>query len=849
LTIPHDFAILPQNIHSWGAMEGKVISHYRILEKLGEGGMGVVYKAEDTKLKRIVALKFLPPLLSADDEVKQRFIHEAQAASTLNHPNICSIHTIEEFEKQQFIDMEFVEGKTLGVFLKEKELSLREVVNIALQIAEGLNAAQKKGIVHRDIKPDNIMVTDENIVKITDFGLAKLRGSSKFTKTHSTLGTLSYMSPEQARGEEVDQRTDIFSLGAVLYEMVTGRRPFKGEHEAAIIYSLVNEAPEPLARYKSNTPDELQRVVDKALAKERDKRYQHVDDMVADLRRIRQETSGITVSAKKKSNVLWMIAAAIVVFVIVGIYLFYPKSVPMSAISKSVAVLPFKNLSDSKEDEYFSDGITDDIIAQLSKITDLKVISRTSVMQYKGISKNIREIGRELDVATVLEGSVRRSGNQIRIVAQLIDANNEGHLWADTYDKEMTQVFAIQSDVAQRIAAALKAKLSLGEKERINKSPTQNLTAYDYYLRGREYYSRYSRADNEAAISLFKKALALDSAYALAYAGLGDAYGQRVGRFGYSPVWSDSAIVLSEKAILNDPKLAEGFKALGLAYGLKGWLNQGLDAYHKALEINPNYSPALGNIGLIELRRGNLAECVTLLRKDFSMNPRNPGNYVTLAYAYFMLDDDTKARELLRKALDLQPNIINGHLGLSMISVVSKQFREATEQCERALAVDPNDFTALNIAGDIQLFSGNLGRAKGYYESALAIDTLAVTLLAYHSPLVGVAYILWETGHRDEAHRIFNKIIERHTEDLARGNKLFTIPYELACINAIEGNKVHAYQWLDKAIDAGWRLHRFGVMDPFLENLRNEDRFKRTMERVKGMTGEQRKRVDEMEKA
>jgi serine/threonine protein kinase len=454
-------------------MIGQTISHYRILEKLGEGGMGILYKAEDTKLKRIVALKFLPPDITKNIEAKERFMHEAQAASALNHPNICNIHTIEEVEGQQFIDMEFVEGETLKESIviglpanlsakvlqsrtsagvpqngaQAGHLSLEKCLSIAIQIGEGLNAAHKKNIIHRDIKPDNIMITDEGLVKIMDFGLAKLKGTSKLTKTHSTLGTLPYMSPEQVRGEEVDQRTDIFSFGAVLYEMITSHRPFGGEHEAAIIYSLANETPEPLARYKTNVPDELQRIVDKALSKDRGERYQHVDDMISDLRRVQHTISGGIPSPIKKSKVQWIVVAIVLILVAVGIYLFYPKSVPTPMSSKSVAVLPFKNLSDSKEDEYFSDGITDDIIAQLSKISDLKVISRTSVMQYKGISKNIRDIGKELDVATVLEGSVRRSGNQIRIVAQLIDAHNEGHLWADTYDKEMTQIFAIQSDV------------------------------------------------------------------------------------------------------------------------------------------------------------------------------------------------------------------------------------------------------------------------------------------------------------------------------------------------------------------------------------------------------------------
>jgi len=481
-------------------MIGQVISHYKILEKLGEGGMGIVYKAHDTKLDRDVALKFLPTNLTTDPAARERFIHEAKAASALSHPNICGIHAIEEFEQQHFIDMEFLEGKTLGELLKEKELSLKEIVGIVLQIAQGLNAAHKKGIVHRDIKPDNIMVTSERLVKIMDFGLAKLKGSSKLTRTHSTLGTLSYMSPEQACGEEIDQRTDIFSLGAVLYEMVTGRQPFKGEHEAAIMYSVMNETPDPLARYKTDVPDELQRVIDKALAKEREKRYQHVDEMEADLRSVIPTLSSNIKSVTRRSKVLWVVAASVIAIAVLSIYFFYPKSGPTSANSKTIAVLPFNNMNGNQEDEYFSDGIMEDILTQLSKIADLNVISRTTMMQYKSTKKSLKEIGKELNAGVVLEGSVRHSGNRIRISSQLIDAEADRHIWAETYDREMKDVFVIQSDVAKQIAAALQARLSPGEKERIEKKQTENTEAYQIYLKGRFYWNKRTAVDMQKAI-------------------------------------------------------------------------------------------------------------------------------------------------------------------------------------------------------------------------------------------------------------------------------------------------------------------------------------------------------------
>jgi serine/threonine protein kinase/Tfp pilus assembly protein PilF len=838
-------------------MIGKTISHYRILEKLGEGGMGVVYKAEDTNLRRIVALKFLHPEFTRDAAAKERFIHEAQAASALDHPDICTIHEIGESEGQIFIVMACVEGESLEEEIRRGPLKLSEAVAIALHVAQGLQAAHEKQIVHRDIKSANVMVTPSRQIKIMDFGLAKLPGRTKLTTLGTTLGTTGYMSPEQAKGDEVDHRTDLWSLGVVLYEMVVGRPPFRGEYEQAIIYQIMNAQPESITSLRTGVPMELEHIVSKCLEKAPAERYQTAADLVADLRHLERAMSAEapgqalppTAPRKAARRIRWWYwAVPLAVFgAISAIIFFRMPSQNTGQRQKSIAVLPFKNMSDSKDEEYFSDGITEDIIAQLSKISDLKVISRTSIMGYKNSSKKIRDIGRELGVATVLEGSVRQADSRVRIVAQLIDARNEGHLWAETYDKEMTQIFAIQSDVAQKIAAALKATLLPAEKELIEKSPTQNLTAYDYYLRGREYYYRYSRENNEAAISLFKKALALDSRYALAYAGLGDAYGQRANRYGYSPGWLDSAIASSERAISYDPKLAEGFKALGLAYELKGWFNKSLDAYRKALALKPNYAPALGNIGWIELFRGNLAESAELNRRALTMDPGVAFNYLSLAFAHFVLNDDTKAMNLCREALDLQPDIIMGYFGVSTSYLVEQRYQEAIEQSEKALAIDPRDFMALTLAGDVQLFSGNLGKAKGYCESALAVDSFAMNMVTCRSPLVGIAYIQWKTGDRDEAHRVFTRVIERDMEGLARGNILYEIPYELACINAIRGDKAHAYEWLQKAIDAGWRLHRLGVIDPLLENLRDDDRFKRMMAQVKAMVDEQRKRLQEME--
>jgi eukaryotic-like serine/threonine-protein kinase len=737
-------------------MIGQTISHYKILEKLGEGGMGVVYKAEDTKLKRTVALKFLPKGLEAHEPERARFLQEAQAASALNHPNICSIHTIEEYDGQQFIDMELVDGKNLSGLLKEKELSLKDMLNIAIQICEGLNSAHKKGVVHRDIKPDNIMLTDDGIVKIMDFGLAKLKGTSKLTKTQSTLGTLAYMSPEQARGEEVDQRSDIFSFGVVLYEMVTGRRPFKGEHEAAMMYSLMNENPEPLARYKTDVPTELQHIIDKSLAKERGERYQHIDEMVADMRRMQHSITGNITSIVKKSKMTWIAAAVFVVLVVVGVYLFYPKSVPIKVTGKSVAVLPFKNLSDSKEDEYFSDGITDDIIAQLSKISELKVISRTSTMQYKRINKNVREIGEELDVATVLEGSVRRVGNQIRVVAQLIDAKNEGHLWAETYDKEMIQIFEVQSDVAKKIAVALKTKLTSGEKERIEKKQTEDTEAYKLYLKGRFYWNKRVPDDIKTAIDCFKQAIEKDPDYALAYTGLASAYAV-IPSFGLPPAEPYiNARNAAMKALEIDSTLAEAQTVLGEIAGSHyyDW-TVAEKHYRRAIELDPSYPTAHQWYSSMLTSLGRFDEALTEAKRALELDPLSLIINLNLGDVYYAMRRYNEAKEQYENIISLDETFPWSHSGLANIYEVQGRFDDAIAEYIKARDFGGKVPYSLGQLGSIYLKSGRKADALSVLDELRRLDKQG-DAVSY-----GIATVYFELGEKDKAFEWFEKSYQK----------------------------------------------------------------------------------------
>jgi serine/threonine-protein kinase len=697
-------------------MIGQTISHYKILDKLGEGGMGVVYKAHDTKLDRDVALKFLPSHISTDDEVKQRFIHEAQAASALNHTNICSIHAIEEFEKQQFIDMEFVEGKTLGVLLKEKELSLKEVLDIALQIAEGLNAAHKRGIVHRDIKPDNIMVTDEGLVKIMDFGLAKLKGSSKLTKTHSTLGTLSYMSPEQARGEEVDQRSDIFSLGAVLYEMITGRRPFKGEHEAAIMYSLLNEMPEPLARYKADISDEMQRVIDKALAKEKGKRYQHVDEMLADLRRVQQETPPPAKAKRKitKFPLLIGVGIAAVAFVVLAYFFLLPKSVPPG--EKSIAVLPFVDMSPQKDQEYFCDGMTEALINRLSNVQELRVPARTSAFFFKGKKGDVREVGNKLNVQTVLEGSVQKSGNRLRITVQLINVSDGYHLWSEKYDRELKDIFAIQDEITLAIMQKLKMHLLSEERAVLMTRYTDNIEAYNLYSKGRYFWNKRTVDAMESSIKYFRQAAKEDPKYALAYVGIADAY-IMLAYTGLGAMNPQQAYPQARQAILKaleiDKTLAEAHASLAMIHCSFDWDWANAEKEFKlAITLNPNYAYTHHWYAIYLTQMGRLAEADIEIKKARELEPFSLIINVVGGLLLFMKGDYDSAIVDLQETLKLEPNFWLNHLYLGYSYYAKGLSDKAFESLERAVVLSEHAVYPTSMLGYFRGLSGDTAKAK-----------------------------------------------------------------------------------------------------------------------------------------
>jgi serine/threonine protein kinase/tetratricopeptide (TPR) repeat protein len=529
-------------------MVGKRVSHYEIIRPLGSGGMGVVYEAEDTRLGRRVAVKFLPADLCCDPQALERFHREARASSALNHPNICTVYAIEQHDGEHFIAMELLEGEPLSERLRRQRIEVAEIVENAIQIADALESAHAKGIVHRDIKPANIFVNTRGQLKILDFGLAKMdvgrdrSAGGPQAETHvdrdlttagTAMGTVSYMSPEQARGLPTDARTDLFSVGTVIYQMATGTLPFPGDTSAVVFDAILNREPAPMAELAAQVPGDLTRVVDKALEKDRTFRYQTATELKTDLVRLKRDLE----SGRRKTT---------------------PASGPQQAAEMaSVAVLYFENLSGVKEDEYFRDGITEDIITELSKIRGLKIFPRPTVLAYRDKSVTPQQVGRELSASYVLGGSLRRAGKRLRITTQLMDAGTNFPVWSERYDREMQDVFELQDEIARKIAEALRITLTPQEQAALAAKPTDNLQAYDLYLRGKSYARRWTRQDLEFARQMFENAVSLDGNFALAYAATANVCALHHYLYGRDPVWMDRAKTAAERATALGPGLPE----------------------------------------------------------------------------------------------------------------------------------------------------------------------------------------------------------------------------------------------------------------------------------------------------
>ena len=671
-------------------LAGSTIGKYRILSELGKGGMGNVYSAQDTTLKRTVALKFLSSKLTGDPQARRQFIREAQAASALDHPSICTIYEIDETEaKQLFISMAYYQGQTLREKLDKGALDIKQVLDIAIAVATGLGKAHHEGIIHRDIKPGNIFVADDGQVKILDFGLAKLAregaGSSGLP-----VGTVLYMSPEQIEGRSVDHRTDIWSLGVVIYEMISGSPPFTGRSISEVMNLIISARQKPARPVRVDIPVELEKVIDKALAKNPESRYQEIGDILADLAVIRDQ-----VQAK------------------------------MQDARPSIAVLPFADMSPQKDQEYFCEGIAEELINSLAKIHDLHVASRTSAFKYKESDLDIREIGRNLGVKTVLEGSVRKAGDRLRITAQLIDVTDGYHRWSERYDRDMQDVFAIQDEIAQSIVDALKVTLSQKEKQSIQGSSTTDVQAYDYYLRGRKFYYQFRRRSIELALQMFTMAIRHDPNYAPAYTGIADCWTYL---FLYSERSEENlreADQASKKALELDPELAQAHASRGQVLSVSQKHDDAEAEFEAAIRLDPRLFEAYYLYARDCFAQGKLKKAAHLYEMASEVNPDDYQSPLLGAQIYVSLGDEPKAAATRRRGIRIveerlkaNPGEIRalymGANGLMALGEVEK----GLEWASLALTIDPEEPMTLYNVACIFSMAGHVDRALDCLEKA-----------------------------------------------------------------------------------------------------------------------------------
>jgi serine/threonine protein kinase/tetratricopeptide (TPR) repeat protein len=850
------------------ALEGRSVTRYAVDTYLGGGGMGVVYQARDTRLGRTVALKFLPPHVSASPEATERFVREARAASHLDHPNIATVHEIDtSADGRRFIAMAYYDGETLDAKIERGPLPVDEALGYALQIAEGLTQAHEAGIIHRDVKPGNAILTERGAVKLLDFGLARIADTSTLTRPGTRMGTAAYMSPEQARGEAVDARTDLWALGVVLYEMLTGERPFQGGRDASTLYAVLHEEPVPIGRRRGGISAGLEHVVKRLLAKDRDARYPSAPDVVADLRALRADTEAIipddrqsvesdsmgqiwprASTVPKRSWVGSLFSSLAVLLLLTALVVGVPglggsePTVP----DRTLAVLPFDDLSATGRDGAFADQVTDGVRTRLAQIRALRVTARSSTLPYRNTDTPHSEIAAELGTNYLLDGSVQRTGDQMQITARLMDPAATAPVWTARYVRPHEDLFAVQGEIATAIAAALEAPVVPAVEERIERAPTTDLMAYEFFLRGRANIQRGTKEDNETGIRLLRQALARDPNFALARARLAKAYALDAWVYGAEASRADSAVAEAERAVVLAPDLSEPHAALGFAHMRAGRFSEAQVSLERVLELTPNDWGAVNDLGIIYLQTGRLSEAIALWKQAVKGNPAGTRGYrFNLALAYRILGLLDRAEEANHLALALDPDHVLAIVNQAHVDLFQGEIEAAARAAERLQSdYDANPY-ALQSAGWILLFAGAPERALPPLERAYSLSPSAS---GEGYVRVRLGYALWETGERARAAQLF-EAFERFAHDqIEKGNEYGMLRYSLAAAHAVRGNTDEALRWLDRAVQLGWPYELTTINDPLLAPLRGEPQFQVLVDRMRDRNREMRRQLAYAEK-